>query len=178
MPQLPFLNRQALHLRPDPTRVIVRPFKPATEPRDLNPTDKNRANHIVERVLALDPDAADRQLADVLENFLGRHRNLLQTFEARASEMEDALAAVQGAMSVNALPQRRTVPNLPRGAGQLGDGDPEWWAALDAKPLEANMHDTLVELLCKSGNGDGVIAAASRWRARAGFECRGGPRSR
>jgi predicted GH43/DUF377 family glycosyl hydrolase len=90
--QFPVLNRQALHLRPDPTRVIVRPFKPATEPRDLNPTDKTRANHIVERVLALDPDAAARQLADVLENFLGRHRNLLQTFEARAAEMEEALA--------------------------------------------------------------------------------------
>ena len=66
MSQFPFLNRQTLNLRPDPTRVIVRPFKPATEPRDLNPTDKTRANHIVERVLALDPDAADRQLADVL----------------------------------------------------------------------------------------------------------------
>ena len=92
MPQLPVLNRQALHLRPDPTRVIVRPFKPATEPRDLNPTDKTRANHIVERVLGLDSETADRQLADVLENFLGRHRNLLQTFEARAAEMEDALA--------------------------------------------------------------------------------------
>jgi predicted GH43/DUF377 family glycosyl hydrolase len=92
LPQSPFLNRQALHLRPDPTRVIVRPFKPATEPRDLNPTDKTRANHIVERVLALDPETADRQLADVLENFLGRHRNLLQTFEARAAEMEAALA--------------------------------------------------------------------------------------
>ena len=47
-----FLNRQALYLRPDPARVIVRPFKPATEPRDLNPTDKTRANHIVERVLS------------------------------------------------------------------------------------------------------------------------------
>lgn len=92
MSQSPFLNRQALYLRPDPTRVIVRPFKPATEPRDLNPTDKTRANHIVDRVLALDPDAAARQLADVLENFLGRHRNLLRAFEARADEMEDALA--------------------------------------------------------------------------------------
>jgi predicted GH43/DUF377 family glycosyl hydrolase len=88
----PVLNRQGFHLRPDPTRVIVRPFKPATEPRDLNPTDKTRANHIVERVLALDPDTAARQLVDVLENFLGRHRNLLQTFEARATEMEGALA--------------------------------------------------------------------------------------
>lgn len=88
-----FLNRQALYLRPDPARVIVRPFKPATEPRDLNPTDKTRANHIVERVLRLDPAAAARQLADVLENFEGRHRNLLEAFEHRANDMEDALVA-------------------------------------------------------------------------------------
>jgi predicted GH43/DUF377 family glycosyl hydrolase len=73
--------------------VIVRPFKPATEPRDLNPTDKTRANHIVDRVLALDSEAAANQLADVLENFQGRHRNLLETFESRADEMEEALAA-------------------------------------------------------------------------------------
>jgi predicted GH43/DUF377 family glycosyl hydrolase len=90
--QVAFLNRQALYLRPDPTRVVVRPFKPATEPRDLNATDKTRANHIVGRVLALDPEATASQLADVLENFQGRHRNLLETFEARADEMEDAFA--------------------------------------------------------------------------------------
>ena len=93
MSQATFLHRQALYLRPDPARVIVRPFKPTTEPRDLNPTDKTRANHIVERVLALDPEVAARLLADVLENFQGRHRNLLETFEARADVMEQALAA-------------------------------------------------------------------------------------
>jgi predicted GH43/DUF377 family glycosyl hydrolase len=91
--QASFMNRQALYLRPDPARVIVRSFKPATEPRDLNPTDKTRANHIVERVLALDPKVAAHLLADVLENFQGRHRNLLETFEARADVMEQALAA-------------------------------------------------------------------------------------
>jgi predicted GH43/DUF377 family glycosyl hydrolase len=96
--QATFLNRQALYLRPDPARVIVRPFKPATEPRDLNPTDKTRANHIVDRVLALDSEVAANQLADVLENFQGRHRNLLETFESRADEMEEALAA-HGAFS-------------------------------------------------------------------------------
>lgn len=90
MSQASFLNRQALYLRPDPARVIVRPFKPATEPRDLNPTDKTRANHIVDRVLALDPDTTASQLAEVLENFDGRHRNLLKIFEARADQMEDA----------------------------------------------------------------------------------------
>ena len=91
MSKITFLNRQALYLRPDPARVVVRPFKPATEPRDLNPTDKTRANHIVDRVLALDCEAAANQLVEVLENFQGRHRNLLATFEARADEMEDAL---------------------------------------------------------------------------------------
>jgi predicted GH43/DUF377 family glycosyl hydrolase len=93
-----FLHRQALYLRPDTARVIVRSFKPATEPRDLNPTDKTRANHIVERVLALEPELAASLLADVLENFRGRHRNLLETFEARADVMEQALAA-HGAFS-------------------------------------------------------------------------------
>ena len=71
MPQATFLNRQALYLRPEPALVIVRPFKPATEPRDLNPTDKTRANHIVQRVLELDSNAAASQLADVLDNFQG-----------------------------------------------------------------------------------------------------------
>jgi predicted GH43/DUF377 family glycosyl hydrolase len=85
-----FLNRQALHLRPDPARVIVRPFKPATEPRQFNAVDKTRANHIVERVLGLEPAEVDQQLAEVLENFAGRHRNLLQLFGARATEMEAA----------------------------------------------------------------------------------------
>ncbi len=88
-----FLNRKALYLRPDPARVIVRPFKPETEPRDLNPTDKTRANHIVDRVLALDSEAVAGQLTDVLENFQGRHRNLLATFEARTDVMEQALSA-------------------------------------------------------------------------------------
>jgi predicted GH43/DUF377 family glycosyl hydrolase len=90
--QATFLNRQALFLRPDTTRVVVRPFKPATEPRDLNPTDKTRANHIVDRVLSLDQETTESLLADVLENFEGRHRNLLATFENRASDMEEAFA--------------------------------------------------------------------------------------
>ena len=90
MPQASFLTRNALYLRPDPARVVVRPFKPATEPRDFNPTDKTRANNIVDRVLGLDAEAAASQLEDVLENFEGRHRNLLATFESRADEMEEA----------------------------------------------------------------------------------------
>jgi predicted GH43/DUF377 family glycosyl hydrolase len=43
-------------------------------------------------VLRLDAEASAQQLREVLENFEGRHRNLLDIFEARAAEMEDALA--------------------------------------------------------------------------------------
>ncbi len=43
-------------------------------------------------MLGLEPGAASRQLTEVLENFEGRHRNLLEIFETRAAEMEEALA--------------------------------------------------------------------------------------
>ncbi len=89
----PHLNRQDVYLRPNPARVIVRPFRPATEPRDLSPVDKNRANHIVDRVLALGPEEAEGELADVLASFQSRHRSLLASMEARADEMEDAFAS-------------------------------------------------------------------------------------
>ena len=43
--------------------------------------------------MALDGDTAARELAEVLEYFQSRHRNLLEIFEARADEMEEAVAA-------------------------------------------------------------------------------------
>lgn len=91
MTDLSIVLHQPTRLTPDPARVIVRPFKPATEPRDLNPADKTRANHIVDRVLALDEASAAAEYADVLDAFENRHRDLVATFEARADEMEAAL---------------------------------------------------------------------------------------
>ncbi len=90
MPLSNLLHRQPLYLRPDPARVVVRPFRPSIEPRDMKPNEKTRANIIVDRVLGLDADAAKQQLVDVLENFEGRHRDLLKRFEIRAAEMEGA----------------------------------------------------------------------------------------
>ncbi len=43
-------------------------------------------------MLRLDAGASAKLLAEVLENFDGRHRNLLDIFEARAADMEDAFA--------------------------------------------------------------------------------------
>ncbi|MGL5138669.1 MAG: glycoside hydrolase family 130 protein, partial [Beijerinckiaceae bacterium] len=47
-------------------------------------------NHILERVLALEDTTAALLLGDVLANFDGRHRRLLNSFERRADEMEQA----------------------------------------------------------------------------------------
>lgn len=69
--------------------MIVHPFRHATEPRGLNPTEKTRAGHIVDRVLSLSAEMAEQQLANVLENFEGRHRNLLAAFEFRTAGLED-----------------------------------------------------------------------------------------
>jgi predicted GH43/DUF377 family glycosyl hydrolase len=82
------VERQAVHVRPNAARVIVRQFKPATEPREHHPTDRTRANHIVDRVLALDESSAADLLEEVLENFQDRHANLLEKCEARAADME------------------------------------------------------------------------------------------
>lgn len=66
----------------------MRHFKPSIEPRDVNPPDRRRVTHIVDRILALDSQAARRQLAEVLESFEGRHRRLLGAFETRADAVE------------------------------------------------------------------------------------------
>jgi predicted GH43/DUF377 family glycosyl hydrolase len=82
------VERQAVFLRPNVARVVLRQFKPATEPRDHNPTDMTRANHIVDRVMALDHETSARLLAEVLDNFQDRHRDLPEKCEARADDME------------------------------------------------------------------------------------------
>ena len=108
--QATFLNRQALYLRPDPARVVVRPFKPATEPRDsTRPTRRAPTTSSTACWRSIRKRAAS-QLADVLENFQGRHRNLLQTFEARADEMEEALRGPRAVHQDAAPTDRRLFP--------------------------------------------------------------------
>ena len=93
MSQVTFLNRQALLSAPRSGEGGRAPVQASDRAARPQPTDKTRANHIVDRVLALDPETAASQLADVLDNFEGRHRNLLEIFEARADEMEKRFAA-------------------------------------------------------------------------------------
>jgi predicted GH43/DUF377 family glycosyl hydrolase len=99
MSEFAFLNRPVLHLRPDPTRVVVRPFRMAAEPRDLTALDGSRIQRIVARILSLSAQDAAQALHDVFDNFDGRHRNLVLTCERRAADLHDALAS-HGPLSI------------------------------------------------------------------------------
>jgi predicted GH43/DUF377 family glycosyl hydrolase len=100
MTQSWFLKRPAVSLYPDPARVVVRPFRPATEPRHLNPTEKSRAEHIIDRVLQLDAMAAAEKLQEVLEDFEGRHRRLMDVFDVQAEGMQEFLQPHQALSEV------------------------------------------------------------------------------
>ena len=92
MADAPLVIHQDLCLRPDATRVLLRPFRPTVEPRDTNPIDKPRVNHIVSRIVALSAEAVDAELSDVLARFAHRHPELLEVLDTRATDMEVALA--------------------------------------------------------------------------------------
>ena len=100
MPSASILHRQQVFLRPDPARLILLPFKPATEPHEFNPTDMTRANHIVDLVMAMELPVAQRLLDTVLADFAGRHHDLAAQFEARANTMAGITGAHGGVCDV------------------------------------------------------------------------------
>ncbi|MEO6715883.1 MAG: glycoside hydrolase family 130 protein [Novosphingobium sp.] len=60
-------------LRPDPARVVIRPFVPAEAPPGYVTTDSPRAQRVADRVLALDEVGLDHELKRVFENLDRRH---------------------------------------------------------------------------------------------------------
>ena len=74
--------RQQLRLRADPARVIAKLFVPGDpEPRSRQVSDA------VEHVLALDDRGVSEGLAELLERFGSRHRDLTATFDQHADRI-------------------------------------------------------------------------------------------
>ncbi|MBL8552568.1 MAG: glycoside hydrolase family 130 protein [Hyphomonadaceae bacterium] len=67
------LRTYDLRLLATPSRVVIRPFHLAPEPRDLNPTQAGRAHRIIEAVRAMSDAEAARELAAVDADFATRH---------------------------------------------------------------------------------------------------------
>ena len=72
-----------LLLSPDASKVVIRPFEMAVEPRDSNPVQVSRARRIVKAVLDMPERSVATELAFVLEDFADRHSETRAFFEAR-----------------------------------------------------------------------------------------------
>jgi len=76
------IRRLPLIIKPDPTRVLVRPFVPA---------DTARAQKILSRILALDDAGVAAMLAEVFNDFEGRHVELRRILLAHFERVRELL---------------------------------------------------------------------------------------
>ena len=60
-------------LRPDPARVVIKPYVPAEAPPGYAPKDSPRAQRVADRVMGMDEACLDRELERVFENLNRRH---------------------------------------------------------------------------------------------------------
>lgn len=94
-------------LRPDPTRVVIRPFTPAEDPTIASSTERSRVGRVVERVLALSPVPLEATLSTVLSSLWHRHRDVDQVLMRRYHEiagpaLEGRVVSARQAMLIGA----------------------------------------------------------------------------
>jgi predicted GH43/DUF377 family glycosyl hydrolase len=82
------LHHDELRLRPEPGRVVVRPFHLAWNVRS---GDKDRTAALVEQVREMDMRTARSELALVMRDFEARHWQTEKVFLARYEEIEEQL---------------------------------------------------------------------------------------
>jgi predicted GH43/DUF377 family glycosyl hydrolase len=82
------LRRSPERLHADDSRVIAQLFVPGDEGYDQQ---ESRSTAVLDRVLALDDNEAQRAFDDVVARFDGRHHHLLRTFGRHAEEVADRI---------------------------------------------------------------------------------------
>lgn len=85
MSNAPFVDRLALELRPDPSRVVIRPYVPGSD------DDHARARRIASRVMALDDATVTIELYDLTRDFAGHHAEVEPVFAQRYAEVKGVI---------------------------------------------------------------------------------------
>lgn len=75
MPTGDIMTHLPIMLRPDPARVVIKPFVPAEDPPGYVIKDRPRAQRIADRVLALDAVSLAQELHRVTESLASRYRD-------------------------------------------------------------------------------------------------------
>lgn len=82
------ITRSQIRLVPDPTRRIVRAYRPPDD--GPSQTGPNRVERILDRVLTLTPEEVSETLADVYDSFAGRYADFDQVLLDGFSTVEPA----------------------------------------------------------------------------------------
>jgi predicted GH43/DUF377 family glycosyl hydrolase len=77
------IKRSATIVKPDQTRVLLRPF---------NPGDAERAGRILSRIMSLPEEQVGPLVDEVCSEFSQRHRQIRQTFLARFEQIRELLS--------------------------------------------------------------------------------------
>ena len=88
-----------LLLKPDPSRVVIRPFDPAEDEPEYA-TGCTRAQRIADRVLALGPTDVAAELHGILESLSAHHRNVDRVLLRRFHEV-NGLSIAAASMSTD-----------------------------------------------------------------------------
>lgn len=80
-----FVNRLPIVLRPDPSRVVIRPYVPGSD------GDHERARRIAARIMALDDATVADELCDLTRNFAGHHAEVEAVFAQRYAEVKGVI---------------------------------------------------------------------------------------
>ncbi len=86
------IRRQSFELRPDPRRVLLRPFMASVVVKPSGHAEPSRRLlDVLARVLMLDDDAVNATLEGVLSEFHDRHEDIRAIFSDRFTRMEPLL---------------------------------------------------------------------------------------
>jgi predicted GH43/DUF377 family glycosyl hydrolase len=77
------VSHLALLLKPDATRVVIRPFVPSEDEPEFATAGCTRAQRIADRILALDPAAGAEELGGIVAGLSDHHRDVEQVLLRR-----------------------------------------------------------------------------------------------
>lgn len=159
----PRLHRSDIVLRPDPVRVIGRPYVPGEDPQAEG---QPRLERIVQRVREMTEAEADEQLADVRQRFEGRHRDLDEMLGRNAERADHLLQGVsrdcrllvgayfshESAFEAAAL----TNPSLVPAPDQTGVAEGACRFVLSLRAISEG-HISSIEFRCGTVGADGAL---------------------
>jgi predicted GH43/DUF377 family glycosyl hydrolase len=94
------VSHSPILLKPDPARVVIRPFVPAKDDAEFGTAGCTRAQRIVNRILRLDPAEVTKELHGIVTSLSGHHRDVESVLLRRFQDI-NGLSIAAAAVSLD-----------------------------------------------------------------------------